>query len=358
MSTSSPFSQIDAILEDARAGRMFVLCDDTSEPGAGYLAVPAECGTAEIVNFMALHARGLICLSLSSERVAALGLEQMATRYRQAAQTPFTLSIEAAEGITTGISAADRARTIAVAHDPAFGAAAIVTPGHVFPLRAQPGGVLDHPGPAEASVDICRLAGRLPSAALSSILRDDGEVAGLDDLVTFATRHQMKIGRITDLVAHRLLNDTSITQAPVRTVRTRDGEDWALTVAVDQSSGDRYYVMTKGRIESETTAPVYFRRFDPVTEILGSGTQTHEIDRMLKQISGTGAGILILHLGDSPEAAGVTARATDKLDFLRSARVLKSLGVSRVKLMNDTILPSPEVSQAFGLVVETAETGC
>src|SRR5918995_4362867 len=197
----------EGIIDEARNGRMFILVDDDDRENEGDLVIPAQMATPDAINFMARHGRGLICLALTKERVEALGLQPMASSNRSRNNTAFTVSIEAREGISTGISAADRARTVAVAIDAAHGPEALVSPGHVFPLVARPGGVLVRAGHTEAAVDVARLAGLNPSGVICEIMREDGTMARLDDLIEFATSHGLKIGTIRDLIAYRLKKD-------------------------------------------------------------------------------------------------------------------------------------------------------
>jgi len=200
-------SSIDEIIEDAREGRMFVLVDDQDRENEGDLVIPAQMATPEAINFMATHGRGLICLSLTQERVSELGLTPMERRNSSRFETAFMVSIEAKEGVTTGISAPDRAHTIQIAIDPAHAAGDITTPGHVFPLRARAGGVLARAGHTEAAVDLARLAGLNPSGVICEIMNDDGTMARMPDLVAFCQRHGLKMGSIADLIAHRRRND-------------------------------------------------------------------------------------------------------------------------------------------------------
>ena len=197
----------EEIINEARNGRMFILVDDENRENEGDLVIPAQMATPESVNFMARHGRGLICLAITKDRADHLGLEPMTRTNRSRNETAFTVSIEAKEGITTGISAADRARTIAVAIDATYGPEAIVSPGHVFPLIAKPGGVLVRAGHTEAAVDVSRLAGLNPSGVICEIMREDGTMARLDDLRDFARAHGLKIGTIRDLIAYRLKKD-------------------------------------------------------------------------------------------------------------------------------------------------------
>lgn len=196
-------SPIHEIIEEARAGRMFILADDEKRENEGDLIVMGQFASPQAINFMITHARGLVCLALEKQRVDALGLGMMARKNESRFHTAFTVSIEAREGVTTGISAFDRARTIQVACDPAMGAADIVTPGHVFPLVAKEGGVLERAGHTEATVDIARLAGLQPAGVLCEIINDDGTMARMPDLMAFAARHGIKAGTVADLIAYR-----------------------------------------------------------------------------------------------------------------------------------------------------------
>src|SRR3954468_24735148 len=200
----------EEIINEARNGRMFILVDDEDRENEGDLVIPAQMATPDAVNFMARHGRGLICLALTKDRADHLGLEPMARTNRSRNETAFTVSIEAKEGITTGISAADRARTIAVAIDATYGPEAIVSPGHVFPLIARPGGVLVRAGHTEAAVDVSRLAGLNPSGVICEIMSEDGTMARLGDLIDFARAHGLKIGTIRDLIAYRRRHDHNV----------------------------------------------------------------------------------------------------------------------------------------------------
>ena len=202
----------EEIINEARNGRMFILVDDEDRENEGDLVIPAQMATPDAVNFMARHGRGLICLALTKDRADQLGLEPMTRTNRSRMETAFTVSIEAREGITTGISAADRARTIAVAIDANYGPEAIVSPGHVFPLVARPGGVLVRAGHTEAAVDVSRLAGLNPSGVICEIMREDGTMARLEELMDFARTHGLKIGTIRDLIAYRLKKDHLVEQ--------------------------------------------------------------------------------------------------------------------------------------------------
>ncbi len=211
--TDGYLSSIEEILEDVRKGRMIILVDDEERENEGDLIIPGEKADAEAINFMARYGRGLICLALTQQRSQELGLKLMTRENQTRHQTAFTVSIEAREGVTTGISAADRARSIEVAIDPTTGRNDISTPGHVFPLVARNAGVLERAGHTEAAVDIARLAGFNPSAAICEIMNDDGTMARMPDLVKFAQFHGLKVARIADLIAYRRRNDTIVESA-------------------------------------------------------------------------------------------------------------------------------------------------
>lgn len=200
---SETFSSIEEIIEEARNGRMFILTDDEGRENEGDLIFPAQMVTPEVVNFMAKHGRGLICLAMDRQRIEALGLPQMVQTNEARMQTAFTVTIEARDGIETGISAADRARTIAVAVDPTKGKNDIVSPGHVFPLLAKDGGVLERGGHTEAAVDVARLAGFSAAAVICEVMNDDGTMARTPDLLRFGRIHDMKVGTIADLIRYR-----------------------------------------------------------------------------------------------------------------------------------------------------------
>src|SRR5206468_7920829 len=226
----------EAIINEARNGRMFILVDDESRENEGDLVIPAQMATPDAINFMARHGRGLICLALTKDRAEQLGLEPMTRTNRSRNETAFTVSIEAKDGISTGISAADRARTIAVAIDASNGPDAIVSPGHVFPLIARPGGVLVRAGHTEAAVDVSRLAGLNASGVICEIMREDGSMARLEDLMDFARTHGLKIGTIRDLIAYRLKKDHLVEKVSSASFTSASGGAWQAQVFRDKSS--------------------------------------------------------------------------------------------------------------------------
>ena len=226
-------STVEEIIEDARNGRMFILIDREDRENEGDLVIPAQMATPDAINFMATHGRGLICLTLTGERIDALGLPLMASHNSSRHETAFTVSIEAREGVTTGISAADRARTVAVAIDSAATASDIATPGHIFPLRARDGGVLVRAGHTEAAVDVSRLAGLNPSGVICEIMNEDGTMARLPDLVSFAQRHNIKIGTISDLIAYRRRHDNLVRVREIQQLSSEFGGDWEMRIYTD-----------------------------------------------------------------------------------------------------------------------------
>ena len=225
---------------------MFILVDHEDRENEGDLVIPAQMCTPNAINFMATHGRGLICLALPGERLDALGLPLMAASNSSRHETAFTVSIEAREGVTTGISAHDRARTVAVAIDPRSGPQDIATPGHVFPLRARDGGVLVRAGHTEAAVDIARLAGLNPSGVICEIMNEDGTMARLPDLVAFAQRHGLKIGTISDLIAYRRRHDNLVRETRCDTVTSEYGGAWQMRVFADTAGGGEHIVLSKG----------------------------------------------------------------------------------------------------------------
>ncbi|MFD2498199.1 3,4-dihydroxy-2-butanone-4-phosphate synthase [Rhizorhabdus histidinilytica] len=258
---SADISPIEEIIAEARAGRPFILVDSEDRENEGDLIVPAQFATPEAVNFMAVHGRGLICLSLTADRIAALRLPPMAQDNRTQHGTAFTVSIEAREGITTGISAHDRARTIQVAADPDRGPADIVSPGHVFPLAARDGGVLVRAGHTEASIDIARLAGLRPAAVICEIMNDDGTMARLPDLLGFAARHGLKIGTIADLIAYRRRTERHVVRELERDFDTIHGR-FRLVAYRNLLDNSLHIALAKGTIDPDAPVTVRMHRLN------------------------------------------------------------------------------------------------
>ena len=279
-------SSIEDIIEDARNGRMFILVDHEDRENEGDLVIPAQMATPEAINFMATHGRGLICLSLTGERLDALGLPLMSASNSSRHETAFTISIEAREGVTTGISAHDRARTISVAIDASSGPQDIATPGHVFPIRAREGGVLLRAGHTEAAVDVARLAGLNPSGVICEVMNDDGTMARLPDLVAFGQRHGLKIGTISDLIAYRRRHDSLVREKAVQTVTSEFGGEWTLKTFTETAGDAEHIVMSKGNVTDGKPALVRMHVVNPIDDLLGPEPGTvaptrdgHENDR-------------------------------------------------------------------------------
>ncbi|ODA69067.1 Riboflavin biosynthesis protein RibBA [Methyloligella halotolerans] len=244
-------SSTEEIIEEARRGRMFILVDDEDRENEGDLIIPAQFATAEAINFMARYGRGLICLALTQERVDALDLPPMSARNEAQHETAFTVSIEASSGIVSGVSAADRAHTIAVAIDPETSASHITTPGHVFPLVARHGGTLKRPGHTEAAVDVARIAGLDASGVICEIMSEDGGMARLPDLVSFARQHGLKIGTIADLIAYRRRNETLVRQVAKETVSHPAFGTWRALVYRDVVDEGEHIALVKGDVHPD-----------------------------------------------------------------------------------------------------------
>src|SRR5215213_9537066 len=263
-------SSPEELIDEARNGRMFILVDDESRENEGDLVIPAQMATPDAINFMARHGRGLICLALTKDRSDQLGLEPMARRNGTKLETAFTVSIEARDGVTTGISAADRARTIAVAIDSANGPEALVSPGHVFPLVARPGGVLVRAGHTEAAVDVARLAGLNPSGVICEVMREDGSMARLDDLMEFARAHGLKIGTIRDLIAYRLKKDHLVERVSTAPFTAGSGQPWQAHVFRDKANGEEQLVLVHGALDTSQPVMVRMHSLDLFADVIGA----------------------------------------------------------------------------------------
>ena len=357
-------SQIEDVIEDIRNGRMVILVDDENRENEGDLVVAGQMATPDVVNFMARYGRGLICLALTDDRVAQIGLSLMAQNNDAPYQTAFTVSIEARDGVTTGISASDRARTIAVAIDPTKGKSDIVTPGHVFPLVAQNGGVLERAGHTEASVDIARLAGLNPSGVICEIMNDDGTMARLPELVQFAQFHGLKIATIADLIAYRLKNDTLVSRSIETRMRRRHGGDFRLIVYVNKVTGAEHVALVKGDISGPEPVLVRMHAVNILDDVLHDEVSGREgeIESALRLVGAAGRGVVVLirdtwgqsfsnqvrqrhevPLDSSFASAEVSVAGRDSGSFqspaLRDygvgAQILRDLGVSEMILLTN-----------------------
>lgn len=286
---------IETIIEDARNGRMYILVDHEDRENEGDLIIPAEFATTQAINFMATHGRGLICLPMTNDRITRLGLPMMAVNNSSRHETPFTVSIEAREGVTTGISAADRAHTVATAINEQNTMAHLATPGHIFPLRAREGGVLVRAGHTEAAVDISRLAGLNPAGVICEIMNDDGTMATLPELIKFAAKHGLNIGTISDLITYRSRNDNLVSETGQRTITSAYGGDWAMRIFTDQTTGTEHVVLTKGDITTDEPVLTRTHALNAVEDILGIGTETPDtLPRAMEIIAKEGRGVVCL----------------------------------------------------------------
>ncbi len=333
------------IIAEIRAGRMVILVDEEDRENEGDLLIAAEHATAEAINFMARYGRGLICLTLTEDRCRQLNLPLMVSNNRSPLGTNFTVSIEAAEGVTTGISAADRATTVRAAMRPDASARDLVQPGHIFPLRAQEGGVLVRAGHTEAGCDLARLAGLMPASVICEILKDDGEMARLPDLIPFAAHHGLKIGTITDLIQHRGRTESLIVRASERTIETVHGE-FQLYAYSDRIGRETHLALVKGSIDAAKEALVRVHEPVSVIDLLDAGSTTHSwnFHDALASIAQSGCGVLLLlHRQETAEELLERARPADahsappKKMELRNygigAQILRDLGVKKMRLM-------------------------
>jgi 3,4-dihydroxy 2-butanone 4-phosphate synthase/GTP cyclohydrolase II len=350
----------EAIINEARNGRMFILVDDESRENEGDLVIPAQMATPDAINFMARHGRGLICLALTKERADKLGLEPMARTNRSRMETAFTVSIEAREGITTGISAADRARTIAVAIDATHGPDEIVSPGHVFPLVAKPGGVLVRAGHTEAAVDVSRLAGLNPSGVICEIMREDGTMARLDDLMDFARTHGLKIGTIRDLIAYRLKKDHLVERVAAAPFTASSGAPWQAQVFRDKANGEEQLVLVHGTLDPTQPVLVRMHSLDLFADVIGeSCPRSGVLQGAMRMIEEEGSGVVVALHAAAPGSlsrsidirAGKPADAGDAVrGYGTGAQILAALGIHDMILLSNTH-HSPVGLSGYGLAI-------
>jgi len=345
----SEFSQYlstpEEILEDARNGKMIVLVDAEDRENEGDLIIPAQMATPEAINFMAKFGRGLICLALPRDRADQLQLELMSQNNRSRHQTAFTVSIEAREGISTGISAHDRSHTISVAIDPTKNAQDIVTPGHVFPLVAREGGVLIRAGHTEAAVDIARLSGLYPSGVICEIMNDDGSMARLPDLVQFAQIHGLKLGTIADLIAYRRRKDTLVKRIHETDFKIASGGDFKAIVYLNTIENEEHIALVKGDISGSEPVLTRFHAENIISDVIGSGMAgATTLQKSLEIIDAEGRGVLVLIRNTSttpfsdrlnPSDAG-TSMPTILRDYGVGAQIVLDLGLHDIELLSDT----------------------
>jgi 3,4-dihydroxy 2-butanone 4-phosphate synthase/GTP cyclohydrolase II len=330
------------IIEEARAGRIFILVDDEDRENEGDLVIPAQFATADAINFMIKHARGLVCLAMTGKRAEALGLSMMSQANGSRHETAFMISVKARAGVTTGISAADRARTIAVAINPETDREDIVTPGHVFPLKARDGGTLVRAGHTEAAVDIARLAGLIPAGVICEIINDDGGTARLPDLVAFGQRHDIKLGTIADLIAHRRITEKLVRRVEQGVVPDVGGRHWRMIAYESQVDHVEHLALVKGDLGGAEPVLVRMQAVDTVRDLLKSG----HMDRLrgaMAQISACGRGVVVLLREANPATVseqirelangGIAERALR--DYGIGAQILIDLGVRDMVLLSN-----------------------
>ena len=344
-------NSIEEIIDDIRQGKMVILMDDEDRENEGDLIIAAERVRTEDINFMATNARGLICLTLTHERCEHLKLPLMVNENNTPYNTNFTVSIEAATGVTTGISAGDRARTIQVAVGRDTVAADIVQPGHIFPIMAQPGGVLRRAGHTEAGCDLTRLAGYSPAAAIVEIMNEDGSMARRPDLEKFAEKHGIKIGTIVDLIHYRIANEHTVIRVSSNKMETKFGE-FDVHSYKDSISGSLHLAFTKGVIDSDD--PLLVRVHIPNTlrdicDVHNSNRTSWSFSDALKKIAEGGRGVAVLLSGedygqdlgqnianvlsDGSESASVNRSGND-LTIGTGSQILRDLGVSKMRLLS------------------------
>ena len=351
---SDMISSIEEIIEDARNGKMFVLVDHEDRENEGDLVIPGQMATPDAINFMAQHGRGLVCLCLTSDRIDQLGLQLMSTHNSSRHETAFTVSIEAREGVTTGISAQDRARTVSVAIDASKSASDIATPGHVFPLRARKGGVLVRAGHTEAAVDISRLAGLNPSGVICEIMNEDGTMSRLPDLVGFAQHHGLKIGTISDLIAYRRRHDNLVRVQSEKEIISEFGGSWVMRSYVDETHGDEHIALCKGDLSGSDPVLVRMHALDPMLDIIGTGPngRAAEFGDAMKLVAREGRGVVVLLRDTAMKLESSEESSPKKLrQYGLGAQILSSLGLSKLELLTNSPIPKVVGLDAYGLEI-------
>lgn len=339
-------SPIEEIIDEARNGRMFVLVDDEDRENEGDLVIPAQMATPEAINFMAKYGRGLICLAMQSSQVDTLGLQLMPQKNASRFGTAFTVSIEAREGVTTGISAPDRARTIATAIAPDATPEDITTPGHIFPLLARDGGVLVRAGHTEAAVDLSRLAGLNPSGVICEIMDEDGEMARLPELIQFAQYHGLKIGAIADLIAYRRRYDHVVERTESTTLDSTHGGTFDMHVYVNQISYAEHVALVKGDISGDEPVLVRMHALNILDDVLmdGDSGKAGDLQKSMDMIGAEGRGVVVLIREPHAKSLSDRVRRREKKpveggelrDYGIGAQILTDLGVSDMILLSNT----------------------
>jgi len=359
--SSGALASAEQIIDEARNGRMFILVDDEDRENEGDLIIPAQMATPDAINFMAKHGRGLICLALTRERTEQLGLQPMSRTNGSRLETAFTTSIEARDGITTGISAADRARTISVAIDASKGPEHIVSPGHVFPLVARDGGVLVRAGHTEAAVDVARLAGLNPAGVICEIMSEDGSMARMDDLFAFAQLHGLRIGTIRDLIAYRLRKDRLVEQTAEARFESRWGGTWTARTFLNKASGVEQIALVKGHVDPAKPTLVRMHALSIVPDVFAEeGARGGLLEGAMKAIAAEGAGVIVVINRPTPDAMSQALRARSGTaptgdgeqlrDYGVGAQILAELGVHDMILLTNSH-HTPVALSGYGLAI-------
>lgn len=337
MRDNSPIVQISKLIEEARNGRMFIVIDEDSPGASGNLVIPAQVATPDAINFMAKHGRGLICLALTEARAEELALSQMPRQNAKRDEAAFTVSIEARTGVTTGISAADRARTVAVAVDAGTGSDDIVSPGHVFPLVARDGGVLVRAGHTEAAVDVARLAGLNPSGVICKVMNDAGEVAAHDELLSFARSHDLMVGTIRDLIEYRRQNDNLVERTHEDELDSEYGGIWRIMSYRNKVDGSDSTVLVKGEIDSNLPILTRVHTLSGLDDLLGrAGPRKNTLQRAMVQIGSEGVGAIVVLLPSrhaDPFRGGDETLNPELRSYGIGAQILFDLGVRDMVLL-------------------------
>ena len=334
-------STIDEIIDEARNGRMFILVDDEDRENEGDLVIPAQMATPDAINFMATYGRGLICLTLSQKRIRELGLPAMISNNKMRHQTAFTISIEAKEGVTTGISAADRARTIATAIDSNKGSEDISSPGHIFPLAARDGGVLVRTVHTEASVDISRLAGLAPGGVICEIMKDDGSMARLPDLVDFAQHHNLKVATIADLIKYRLKNDRIVKPSLTSELKTISGGSFKSVVFINQADNSEHLALIKGKIKNDKPTLVRMHSINVFDDIY-SAEKILELHKAIEIIDREGSGAVVMLQNPNPTIISERLKINQEESqptfrgYGIGAQILLELGINEMIVLSNT----------------------
>ena len=356
--TDSPVSPIEDILEDARNGRPYILVDAEDRENEGDIVIPAQFATPDQINFMIRYARGLVCLAMTQERARQLRLPPMAAENRTRMGTAFTVSIEAKEGVSTGISAADRARTIQVAVDLEKDADDIVSPGHVFPLVAREGGVLVRTGHTEAAVDISRMAGLTPAGVICEIIKDDGTMARMPDLIAFAQLHGLKIGTIADLIAYRRRTERFVERVIETPFESVHGGEFKLILYRNTIEGAEHVALVRGDIDPAKPTVVRMHQVDFASDLLGHVEARQDyIPKAMQALAAQDGPGVVVFLRD-PDLHGLAERlggvakpaAVDRSlkAYGVGAQILLDLGVKDMIVMSST-RPNPTALEGYGL---------